>query len=258
MDTVVLVSSCDAFRDAWAPFFYFFAKRWPDCPFPVHLITNHGRYRDPLVNCLEVGRDRGWASNLLCALDRLNPDRIIYLQEDYFLTTDVRTEDLLRDLEFMRRHAAAYLGLYPIPTPAEHFFQGHSRIGRLDSGADMRVSLQAAVWDVSRLRSLMRPGETGWDMEREGTERSREQLFLRMQSFETTPLDYYFTAIKRGVWEPEAVAMCAREGITLDLAFRPVRPETWLQRRRRKWRTGVESLRQSIAPRRHEIVAIPR
>src|SRR5678815_2310078 len=137
MELVVVVSSCDSFRDAWAPFFYFFAKRWPDCPFPVYLITNHGTYRDPLVRCLPVGRDRGWSDNLSLALNRIETPHILYLQEDYFLTRPVHTEHLREDIAFMQRHRAAYLGLCPIPTPEEPVFDSHPRIGRLAAEAAM-------------------------------------------------------------------------------------------------------------------------
>ena len=258
MGLAVVVSSCDQFRDAWAPFFYFFARRWPDCPYPVFLVTNHGTYRDPLVCCLPVGRDLGWADNLLIALDRIGASHIVYLQEDYFFTRPVHTAHLREDIAFMQQCHASYLGLYPVPMPDEPVFDGHPRIGRLAAEAKMRVSLQAAVWDVAALRSMMRRRETGWDIEKFGSDRSRDRLFLRMNSFDTTPLDYFFTAIKRGVWEPGAVEMCHQESIGLDLQFRAVGPETKWQRIRRKWRFRLEAARQRVKPRRFEINALQR
>ena len=36
----VVVSSCDAYSDAWKPFFKLFFKYWSDCPFPIYLVTN--------------------------------------------------------------------------------------------------------------------------------------------------------------------------------------------------------------------------
>ncbi len=258
MNLAVVVSSCDHFRDAWAPFFFFFARHWPDCPYPVFLITNHGHYSDPLVKCLAVGRDRQWTNNLLVALDRMGADYILYLQEDYFFTATVCTADLEADVRFMQENDAAYLGLYPIPTPEEYSFRNHPRIGRLDPQAKMRVSLQAAVWKTEALRSLLRPGESPWDLEKRASERSRRLLFLRMNSFETTPLNYFFTAIKRGAWEPGAVELCRQHHIPLDLKFRPVRPETGWQRFQRKWRFRLETARQWVWPRAYEVRALPR
>jgi len=43
-DTCVLIASCDAYSDAWAPFFALMKKYWPDCPYPIYLISN---YQDP-------------------------------------------------------------------------------------------------------------------------------------------------------------------------------------------------------------------
>jgi hypothetical protein len=121
----------------------------------------------------------------------------------------------------------------------------------------MRVSLQAAVWDVNMLRSLTRHGESAWAMEKYGSERSRELLFLRVNSFESAPLDYFFTAIVRGAWEPGAIEMCRRANIPLDLSLRSVRPESWWQKRRRKLRFRIERARQRLWPRRFEIAPFP-
>ena len=254
MNLAVVVSSCDQFRDAWAPFFHFFTKHWPDCPYPVHLITNHGAYRDPLVTCLPVGRDRHWSDNLSLALDRLPARHILYFQEDFFLTRPVRTKDLQADIDFMQRVRAAFLCLIPPPEPKELLdFEGHPRIALVAPESNLRVCLQAAVWDVAALRSLMRPGENGWDMEKFGTERSRAMRFLRVPSREASPLDYFCTAIKRGAWEPEAVDMCRRENLTLDLDFRPVLPETRGQHFRRRLRYKLDRYRQILLPRRFEV-----
>src|SRR5438445_11681875 len=64
----IIVSSCDAFFDAWRPFVFFFRKHWSDCPFPVYLIVNRLRVRSNIVQPIAVGPDRDWASNMATAL----------------------------------------------------------------------------------------------------------------------------------------------------------------------------------------------
>jgi hypothetical protein len=257
MEIPIVVSSCDQFRDAWAPFFHFFFKQWPDCPHPVYLLTNHSHYHDDRVRCLQVGRDRSWADNLLVALDRINADHILYFQEDFFLTRRVPTAQLGADLAFATESNAAYLSFYPGPPPDEPSFKGHPYIGLCAREARLRVSLQASYWNVAALRDILRPGESGWDMEKFGSDRSRDRLFLRVNSLDTTPIHYFFTAIVRGAWEPGAVEMCRADGITLDLKFRSVRPETKWQRTRRKWKFRFERARQNVWPRRYDIHALP-
>lgn len=249
MGTAVVISSCDQFRDAWAPFFHFFFKQWPDCPYPVYLLTNYGMYKDDRVITVAVGPDRAWADNLVTAFGRIKEDTILYLQEDYFLTRPVRTAELVEDCAFMKARNLPYLGLYPSAAPEETPFEGHARYNLLPARGPMRASLQAALWNREALLALMRRGEDGWDMEREGTERSRSLVFLRVKSCAASPMDYFCTAIKRGLWEPEAVQMCRDAGVVLDLNFRPVRPETKGQRFRRKWRLRLDRWRERLFPR---------
>src|SRR5207237_8024820 len=45
----IVVSSCDAFFDAWRPFVFFFQKHWSDCPFPVYLIVNRLQVRSNVI-----------------------------------------------------------------------------------------------------------------------------------------------------------------------------------------------------------------
>src|SRR5205085_10282930 len=87
----VLVSSCDAFFDAWRPFVFFFRKHWSDCPFPVYLINNELRIRSKIVEPISVGLDRNWASNMMVALGSIRHPYVLYFQEDYFLNGPVRS-----------------------------------------------------------------------------------------------------------------------------------------------------------------------
>ena len=80
----ILVSSCDAFFDAWRPFDAFLQKFWGDCPLPVFLLTNWLEFRSPRIRSIAVGPDRGWSSNLWRALEEIAQPYVFYLQEDYF------------------------------------------------------------------------------------------------------------------------------------------------------------------------------
>jgi hypothetical protein len=77
----IVVSSCDAFFDAWQPFAFFFRKHWPHCPFPVHLIVNELQVKSRIVHALPVGPDQGWATNMQKALAQISAPYILYFQE---------------------------------------------------------------------------------------------------------------------------------------------------------------------------------
>src|SRR3954467_10514178 len=90
-DVPLLVISCDRYADLWRPFFEVFWKRWPDCPFPVYLGTNHLEFASQRVTTLAVGPDVDWASNALCMLDRLGAAYVLVFLEDFLLQERVNT-----------------------------------------------------------------------------------------------------------------------------------------------------------------------
>ncbi|MGF1677758.1 MAG: hypothetical protein ACFCUX_01040 [Candidatus Methylacidiphilales bacterium] len=252
----VLVSSCDHFSDAWAPFFYFWKRYWPDCPYPVYLLSNYGRYEDPAVTSLAVGREKSWADNLLRALEQMECQTLIYFQEDYFLNRPVETEKLARIVTYFEDVEAVYCGLFPVPAPEADYQCNGLGIGRVPEGAPMRASLQAALWNRRALMDLVRSGESAWDMEKLGTERSRTQLFLRVESVDQAPLGYYATAIKRGCWEWGAVKLCLRHGIRLDLSQRPLRSRIPKEAKKQKWVRRWKAWRNRWWPTRPVVVPL--
>jgi len=199
------------------------------------LITNYKKYDDSRVISLAVGEDKRFASNLRVALKSISTPYILYLQEDYLLEKKTDTANLLRFFTYLREYDAAYVRLSPMPRPDKIYPSGD--IGELDKNAPYRTSLQAAFWDKNVLLELLRNGESGWDFEVKGTERSRE--ISRKFLCSTKMIIPYFmtTAIKKGMWYYDAVKLCERENIPLDLSKRKVESKT--EYRRRKMRNNI-------------------
>lgn len=219
----VLVSSCDAYSDAWFPFFQLLDRYWPDCPFPIYLISNTQPVNHSGVTSLTVGADRKWASNTLHAMSSLPFEHIVYFQEDYFLQSPVSTARVERVIEFARHTGAGFIRLAGFPNPD----QPHPNslgLGVLSPTVKFRVSLQAALWQRQTLLDLLVPGESGWDMEIAGTARSRSLTVPFFSVSSRNPvLDYYrHTGILKGKWVPGALRLCQREGITVDTSRRGV------------------------------------
>ncbi|MBI4117371.1 MAG: hypothetical protein HY451_01680 [Parcubacteria group bacterium] len=218
----VVVSSFDGSSDVWEPFFTLFFRYWPDCPFPIHLVTNYLKYPDEIVETINIGEDKKWASNLKKALTEVNTPYILYLQEDYFLQKPIGTEYLLALLGYMEKNHVAYLRIFPHPGP-DFDFQNEFDLGEISDSAPYRTSIQAAFWDKKVLMNLLVDGETGWDFEFKGAMRSRDYKFL---SLKKAAFNYVSTtAIKKGKWRYPAVRLANKEGLKLDLLKRPV--ETW-------------------------------
>jgi len=141
----ILVSSCDAFFDAWRPFHYFFRKHWPECPFSVYLIVNQLRVRSNTFQIIAVGEDRGWASNMKVALRQLKEPRVLYLQEDYFLNGAVRPDQLAADLDYA----------FAFSLPAGRLVAHMASIREGSVCFDATLSLERRPWNAGEMRRVL-------------------------------------------------------------------------------------------------------
>jgi hypothetical protein len=240
----IVVSSCDAFFDAWRPFAFFFRKHWSDCPFPCYLIVNRLRVRSNWLQPIAVGPDRGWASNMKAALTHIAQPYVLYLQEDYFLNADVRRAQLAGDFAYAFAHDAASFCFYPRSQLERDFEPLNERFGIVPRDSDGRTRLQVTLWKKSVFESAIRPGETAWNMEARASERTRDLLSLSYMRRDLIPIPYLMSAISRALWTPEAIALCQKEGLQIRPRFRlPHSDVPW----RRRFRRGVGRVRLAAA-----------
>jgi hypothetical protein len=233
----VVVSSCDAFFDAWRPFAFFFRKHWSDCPFPVYLIVNELTFRSEILRPLAVGPDRGWATNMKLALQQLPAPRVLYLQEDYFLTEPVRQEQLAHDFSYAFEHDADAFCFRARSELEPTFHPINDRFGVVPRDSDGRTRCQLTLWKRDALLAVLRDGENAWEMESRGSERTRDMLALSYSTREQAPVPYLMSAIVRGLWTPEALRLCAANQVKIAPHFRGTYTQSALLRRWRRART---------------------
>ena len=230
----LVVSSCDAFFDAWQPFHAFFEKFWGDCPLDIFLLTNELEIRSPRVHGIAVGEDRGWSTNLLSALEQVTHPYVLYFQEDYFLTAPVERAQVARDFAEAMDKGADSLCFRARSKPDAARCRLNDRFGVVPLDSDGRTRCQVTLWKRSALQSILRAGETAWNFEARGSARTQEMLILSYASRENAPIRYLMSAISRGLWMPDAIALCRAHQVTIDPFFRPVFPERSWQRRLRR------------------------
>ncbi|MCA9110683.1 MAG: hypothetical protein KDA52_12090 [Planctomycetaceae bacterium] len=224
--THIIIPSCDAYSDAWGPFFQLLYRYWPDCPYPLHLVSINETYEDPRVHNISLREDRGWASNLRRVIDELKCQSIVYLQEDYFLQSRVDTKRLESVIRHAQQIGAGYVRLAGAPNP-DLSHDNPFGLGEISRHARYRCSLQAAWWNGDTLRKLLVDGETGWDMELMGSQRSAELPEPFLATYFGSPLVDYSpdTGILKGKWVPGVLRFCRREGIEVDTSRRGTHAE---------------------------------
>ena len=240
----VLVSSCDAFFDAWRPFVFFFRKHWSDCPFPVFLIVNHLHVCSRTIQPIPVGADRDWATNMMTALSSISQPYILYFQEDYFLNGDVRNEQLAEDFAYVFEKDAASLCFYARSQLEPNFQPLNDRLGIVPRDSDGRTRLQVTLWKKEVLQATLRRGESAWNMEARGSERTRDLLALSYRHRSNGPIPYLMSAIVRGLWTPQAISLCQQAGLQIHPRFRSEHSEVpW----RRRFRRGLDRMKLALA-----------
>jgi len=240
----IVVSSCDAFFDAWRPFVFFFRKYWGDCPFPLFLIVNRLQVRSNLLQPITVGPDQGWATNMQIALKQITQPYVLYLQEDYFLNGTVNGRQLAGDFAYAFDHDVASFCFYGRSKLETDFAPLNDRFGIVPRDSDGRTRLQVTLWKKDVLQSALRPGESAWNMEARASERTRHLLALSYMRRDNIPIPYLMSAISRRLWTPEAISLCQREHVRIRPRFRLEHSDAgW----RRRWRRGLGRARLTLA-----------
>jgi hypothetical protein len=216
----IIVSSCDRFFDTWRPFTFFFRKFWPDCPFPVFLIANRLRARSASLTTINTGPDRGWASNMQLALERVRTPYILYMQDDYFLTAPVRTERLAADFAYAIERDAASLCFFDLSLLEPEFGRTREDIRVVPVESKGRTRCQVTLWKRDAFASTLRAGETAWDMEARGSERTHDMLILSYPRNDTAPIPYLMSGIVRALWTPPAIELCREHNFRIKPRFR--------------------------------------
>jgi hypothetical protein len=228
-DCCVLVLSCDKYSDIWLPFFSFFQKYWPDCPFPIYLGTNKTTFNFANVKQIFSNKNSTWSDELQLILKQIPEKYIILILEDYFIYKKVKNNDLFKIIETIQMNSAAYVKLAAFPAKYDQLwpYEVFNDLGAIKKNSTYRVCLQTAIWDKDILLGLIRPEENPWQFEIEASKRSNslENLFLCViadpsQKIVHGPIQYYCTALSEGKWMRGAIRLCRKENVFIDVKNR--------------------------------------
>lgn len=236
----ILVNTCDKFADCWNPFFQLFEKFWPDYKGVIYLnteyleceytLTGEGKIvsvKGCKVNNYPTNKRATWSQCLYWALQQIETDLVLYLQEDYFFKDKVKTDIIDEFAELMLQnkdikciHFTDQSVLASDKSEFEHLYD-------IQKKQKYRVSCQAALWRKGELFELLRIREDAWQFERYGSKRSEllnhrylviDKSWVKLNEFEIIP--YIFTGIVKGRWIREAKTLFDREGIEMDFSIR--------------------------------------
>lgn len=226
----ILINTCDGFEDCWDPFFKLFSRFWPDCKAMVYLNTEFKSYSYSGLNVVPVRNTEGrglaratWSQCLRWALESIDGDIILYMQEDYFLKDTVKNDLVEFYVNLMysdERIKCIHLTDQSVDTCGN---SEHDNLDIVKKNQRYRVSCQAALWRKDELLSLIRDYESAWEFEEFGSKRSAvighlylavSHSFVELDRFEIIP--YIFTGIIKGRWYEPTKDLFQRNEIMVD------------------------------------------
>ncbi len=220
----ILVVSCDRYADLWEPFFRCFFKYWPNCPYPVYLGTNYRKFDDGRVASLDIGNDISYSDNLLAMLSRVDSPWVILWVEDRFLSHCVCSERISEVIGKAARHRAGYLKLISASPLVNDHIEGEE-FGDIPKGAKFRACITVGLWRKEVLERLLVPGETVWEIERNGSHRSAlfpERFLAYGRKFRCEAAIRDRHILMKGSILRDARPFLLREGLSAQLSGRKV------------------------------------
>jgi hypothetical protein len=204
-DCALLVISCDRYSDLWKPFFTLLRRHWPDCPFQVFLGAETKSWTGHGIRTLKSGIEgEDWSGCLYKYLNQISQPYVLVMLDDFFLRRRVPTETILECLGFAELANAVQVCLIPFPVPSDRL-ETSKIVGECAVGMPYRLNTQAAIWNRSAFRELLRPGESIWEFEQFGNIRAlayAHGFYAARQPILPYPGLLAHHVIQRGRWFP--------------------------------------------------------
>jgi hypothetical protein len=231
----ILVNTCDKFDDCWDPFFKLFSKYWKDCNAAIFLNTEYKNYSYENLNIhsLKVCEQKkdahkiSWSECLSRALNDIDSDVILYMQEDYFLKDNVKNDLVEKYVQMMHENLKIDCIHLTDQGVAAEKPSNYENLWTVPVQHKDRISCQAALWRKDVLLQYLRSYESGWSFEWWGSKRAAilkhnfyvvDNSWCKKNHFEIIP--YIFTGVIGGRWFDEVIPLFEKNNILMDYGIR--------------------------------------
>jgi hypothetical protein len=224
----LFVVSTDSYEDVWDHFFFFLSKYWKNIPFHVTLLTEKKKYENisMQVKCMNINGDN-WSDVVVGGLNNLESEFVIFMLDDMFLDSEVNNNMVINALKIIENNQKiSCITLGGNDNTRQFEPSEYPNMLRVKDRSPFKVTTSPSLWKKETLISILRSGESPWEFERKGSERSykKRDLFYVLEKPAMTTYHTWIadSAIIRGKWQYDALKWLRSEGRIVDIKARGI------------------------------------
>lgn len=233
----IFLSTCDAYRDCWEPFFLLFKKYWPDYCGTVYMVTDNltFEYEGINIKCLNINTIKGvdpsvnisWGKRMRWAMEMVESDIILFMQEDFFLKGQVQNRYVEEFAHLMVDHPDIKCLHLTRPKIKDADKSEFEHLYNMKLKQRYRADCQPALWRKQELYDVLEDEYSPWQMEVFGSKKSAKMAhrylivdknWVKRGEFEIIP--YVATGIAKAKWEKTVIPVFKENGIEMDYSIR--------------------------------------
>lgn len=205
-EIAILILSCDKFKATWQPCIDHLFSSWSDCSHKVYLLNNFTSCNDSRVVDLLIGEDVSWSDSLKKGLAKINEDRVFFIYDDTFIL-DISLEKVEHYFQVAFNENLQSLAFRKNPFDKGTFYK--RGVNKLDKKTKYRTSLFLNLFQKSLLLEILKDGESAWQFEKIGTQRS---MFYDFFTVNDSMCFKFHHGIIKGKWLPNVKRYLKKEG----------------------------------------------
>lgn len=239
----ILINSCDAYRDAWNPFFRILEKTWPQAKNrTIYLNTESLDYKDSFfdVKVINSGKNTPWGQRLLKVVEKIDSDYVLMLLEDFFFEKEIEEDSIEKCVNYLDNNER--IACFSFTTANEstdlgycnkHIDERYPSFVKRKQFGDYKYNASPSLWRKSALQKWTFRNDTPWHWEFFGNKRtwfSKDEFYsLRVDANPVFVYDVeHGGAIHRGKWVGYKMReLQEKYNIKIDLSQREVE-EDWM------------------------------
>lgn len=162
----VLILSCDRYSDLWDGHVKMLRKHWTGrCERAVIVSESScGKSYDD-IEIFEAGMNTEFSERLYAALKNIKTGFVLIVLDDYYLSSDVKSAELVRLVDIMEKENISYLRLYSLPREKNRI-EGYGDLYAVNlSRGGYAVNLFPAIWKTEFVMSTAGVSASAWEYE---------------------------------------------------------------------------------------------